>query len=87
MKNIGVTIPNKEGSAVGGSMWSTETPMGKIKDFDNGLGSILKIKLDKAQLFQKRADAARKEAEDLQRIPNAKNEKVEEEYAKHKVES
>lgn len=81
MENIGVTIPSIEGSAVGGSLWSTETLMGKSKDSGDGLDSIVKIKLAEAQLFQKRADAARKEAEGLQRIANAKNEKVEEEYA------
>lgn len=80
MENIGVTIPSIEGSAVGGGLWSTETLMGTSKNPGDELDSIVKIKLAEAQLFQKRADDARREAEALQRIAIAKNEKVEEEY-------
>lgn len=81
MENVGFTIQNNEGSALGVSLGNTETPTAKIKDSDDGLDSIVKIKLAKAQLFQKRADATRKEAEELQRIANDKNKNVEEEYA------
>ena len=44
------------------------------------LESIVKIKLAEAKMFQARADDARREAEALQRIAIAKNEKIEEEY-------
>lgn len=44
------------------------------------LESIVKIKLAEAKMFQARADDARREAEGLQRIAIAKNEKIEEEY-------
>ena len=44
------------------------------------LESIVRIKLAEAKMFQSRADDARREAEGLQRIAMAKNEKVEEEY-------
>ena len=44
------------------------------------LESIVRIKLAEAKMFQSRADDARREAEGLQRIAMAKNEKIEEEY-------
>lgn len=45
------------------------------------LESIVRIKQAEAKMFQSRADDARREAEGLQRIAIAKNEKIEEEYA------
>eukprot|EP01018_Ginkgo_biloba_P032606 Gb_35127 [translate_table: standard] len=45
------------------------------------LESIVRIKQAEAKMFQVRADDARREAEGLQRIALAKNEKIEEEYA------
>ncbi|KAH9314439.1 hypothetical protein KI387_023066 [Taxus chinensis] len=44
------------------------------------LDSIVRIKHAEAQMFQSRADDARREAEGLQRIALAKNNKIEEEY-------
>ncbi|KAH9301853.1 hypothetical protein KI387_013436 [Taxus chinensis] len=44
------------------------------------LESIVRIKQAEAKMFQARADDARREAEGLQRIAIAKNEKIEEEY-------
>ncbi|KAK3030782.1 hypothetical protein RJ639_035447 [Escallonia herrerae] len=44
------------------------------------LESIVKIKQAEGKMFQDRADDARREAEGLKRIANAKNEKIEEEY-------
>ncbi|KNA11904.1 hypothetical protein SOVF_130760 [Spinacia oleracea] len=78
--NVGITLPVIEGSAVGGGSWSTEMLMGMSAKAGDDL-DIVKLKMAEAQLFQKRADDARKEAEALQRIAVAKNEKVEEEYA------
>lgn len=51
----------------------------KESGFDE-LESIVRIKQAEANMFQSRADDARREAEGLKRIANAKNEKVEEEY-------
>lgn len=45
------------------------------------LESIVRIKQAEASMFQVRADDARREAEGLQRIAIAKNEKIEQEYA------
>lgn len=44
------------------------------------LESLVKIKMAEANMFQKRADDARREAQGLKLIANAKNEKLEEEY-------
>lgn len=44
------------------------------------LETIVRLKLAEADMFQMRADEARREAEDLQRIVVVKSEKVEEEY-------
>lgn len=44
------------------------------------LETIVKLKVAEADMFQMRADEARREAEDLQRIVFVKSEKVEEEY-------
>lgn len=44
------------------------------------LESIVRIKQAEAKMFQSRADDARREAEGLKRIANAKAEKIEEEY-------
>uniref|UniRef100_A0A803KM81 Zinc finger PHD-type domain-containing protein n=1 Tax=Chenopodium quinoa TaxID=63459 RepID=A0A803KM81_CHEQI len=79
MENIGNTLPSIEGRSVGGGSWSTEMLMGMSSKTGDEL-DIVKLKLAEAQLFQKRADAARAEAEGLQRIAIAKNEKAEEEY-------
>ncbi|KAK3011564.1 hypothetical protein RJ639_012103 [Escallonia herrerae] len=46
----------------------------------NELESVVKIKRAEGKMFQDRADDARREAEGLKRIANAKNEKIEEEY-------
>ncbi|XP_074335004.1 protein OBERON 4 [Apium graveolens] len=51
----------------------------KEPGFDE-LESIVRIKQAEANMFQSRADDARREAEGLKRIANAKNEKIEEEY-------
>lgn len=51
----------------------------KDPGFDE-LESIVRIKQAEAKMFQARADDARREAEGLKRIANAKNEKIEEEY-------
>lgn len=51
----------------------------KEPGFDE-LESIVRIKQAEANMFQSRADDARREAEGLKRIANAKNEKLEEEY-------
>lgn len=51
----------------------------KEPGFDE-LESIVRIKQAEAKMFQSRADDARREAEGLKRIANAKNEKIEEEY-------
>ncbi|CAN1342382.1 Protein OBERON 4 [Linum perenne] len=45
------------------------------------LEGIVRIKQAEAQMFQTRADDARRDAEGLKRIAMAKNEKIEEEYA------
>lgn len=45
------------------------------------LESLVRIKVAEAKMFQVRADDARREAEGLQRIAIAKNEKIEQEYA------
>lgn len=45
------------------------------------LETIVKLKQAEADMFQSRADEARREADGLQRIVLAKSEKVEEEYA------
>jgi hypothetical protein len=44
------------------------------------LESIVQIKQAEAKMFQMRADEVRREAEGLQRIVQAKNDKIEEEY-------
>lgn len=44
------------------------------------LESIVRVKLAEAKMFQTRADDARREAEGLQRIALAKNERVDEEF-------
>lgn len=60
---------------------SSDLQMVARKDcgFDE-LESIIRIKQAEAKMFQTRADDARKEAEGLKRIANAKSEKIEEEY-------
>lgn len=45
------------------------------------LDSIVRIKLAEAQMFQNRADEARREAEGLNRIAQAKSKKIDEEFA------
>lgn len=45
------------------------------------LDGIVRIKLAEAQMFQMRADDARREAEGLNRIAQAKSKKIDEEYA------
>ncbi|XP_024522270.1 OBERON-like protein [Selaginella moellendorffii] len=45
------------------------------------LETIIRLKQAEAEMFQQRADEARRDADDLQRIALAKSEKVEEEYA------
>eukprot|EP00249_Psilotum_nudum_P010639 c22670_g1_i1 orf=293-2119(-) len=44
------------------------------------LDTIVRLKQAEAEMFQMRADEARREAENIQRVVAAKNEKVEEEY-------
>lgn len=45
------------------------------------LDGIVRIKLAEAQMFQTRADDARREAEGLNRIAQVKSKKIDEEYA------
>lgn len=45
------------------------------------LDGIVRIKLAEAQMFQMRADDARREAEGLNRIAQAKSKKIDEEFA------
>lgn len=49
--------------------------------FDDELDGIVRIKLAEAQMFQMRADDARREAEGLNRIAQAKSKKIDEEFA------
>ncbi|KAL8227839.1 hypothetical protein R6Q57_015423 [Mikania cordata] len=56
------------------------TPVPREPVFDE-LDGIVRIKLAEAQMFQNRADDARREAEGLNRIAQAKSRKIEEEYA------
>ncbi|KAI3719603.1 hypothetical protein L6452_20505 [Arctium lappa] len=55
-------------------------PIPREPVFDE-LDGIVRIKLAEAQMFQMRADDARREAEGLNRIAQAKNKKIEEEFA------
>lgn len=84
-ENVGITLPTTDGnSSAGGSLWkmTENSSLGANKPpVVDELDSIIKIKMAEAQLFQKRADDARREAEGLKRIAIAKSEKVEEEYA------
>ncbi|GMH00033.1 hypothetical protein Nepgr_001872 [Nepenthes gracilis] len=78
------TFPmNTDRSPGSGGIWDSEVQMsGKNKPvIVDELESIVKIKQAEAQMFQKRADDARREAESLKRIALAKNEKIEEEFS------
>lgn len=55
-------------------------PISREPVFDE-LDGIVRIKLAEAQMFQMRADDARREAEGLNRIAQAKSKKIDEEYA------
>ncbi|KAL9234789.1 hypothetical protein vseg_009615 [Gypsophila vaccaria] len=80
--NVGASLPMAEGSSAGGASWNSAMMMSMSKKpVVDELDSIIKVKLAEAEMFQKRADDARRESEGLQRIVIAKNEKIEEEYA------
>lgn len=83
VENVGITLPATDGnSSAGGNLWKADSLLGAKKPDDvDELDSIIKIKQAEAQMFQKRANDARREAEGLKRIAIAKSEKIEEEYA------
>ncbi|XP_071705968.1 protein OBERON 4 [Rutidosis leptorrhynchoides] len=56
-------------------------PSVPIEPVFDELDGIVRIKLAEAQMFQMRADDARREAEGLNRIAQAKSKKIDEEYA------
>ncbi|KAK9673637.1 hypothetical protein RND81_12G180300 [Saponaria officinalis] len=82
-ENVGTALAMAEGSSAGGASWNSGMmmSMNKKPPVVDELDSIIKVKLAEAEMFQKRADDARRESEGLQRIVLSKNDKIEEEYA------
>lgn len=81
LESSGFTLPNNEGTSIRGT-WDSDLPTATKKQapVPDELESIVKIKLAEAQMFQTRADDARREADRLKRIAVSKNEKIDEEY-------
>ncbi|XP_058073687.1 protein OBERON 4-like [Magnolia sinica] len=81
-ENSGSILPRFDWDRMGNQTGVPELqPKVEKRPVVDELESIVRIKQAEAEMFQARADNARREAEGLKRIANAKNEKFEREHA------